>query len=516
MSPPDVADSVAAADLVGPGQILSRSAARYGDRLALVTDGTSLTYAELDRSSDHLAAALVGRGIQPGDVVSLVSQNRWEWIVAYHGALKAGAVVNPVNVMLTAEELLFVLGDCNTVALFGSSDRLAAVSSIVDDLPHLRTVVSFDDGPLTFAALLDEGRSLEVPTVRPRPRDACSIGYTSGTTGHPKGAVQSHQAVLLNCALTATMHGRSERDVVVTALPAPHVYGNVVINGTFLVGGTVVLMSRFDVDSALDLIAEHRATMFEGVPAMYASMLASDRLAHTDLSSLTRCTVGGQIIPIPVVERWQRASGAPLIELWGMTEIAGLGTTHSVHAPPVPGSIGVSLPGIEVRIRDLEDSTRAVPPGQPGELMIRGPIVMSGYHNNPNATAETIDADGWLHTGDLAEMSEDGHLFVVDRLKDMVITAGYNVYPAEIERVLADHPAVAMVAVGPLPDPIKGELACAYVVLRTGSAATEDELIEFTVDRLAAYKRPRRVRFVTDLPKTSSGKIMRRELIKSY
>ncbi len=346
------------------------------------------------------------------------------------------------------------------------------------------------------------------------PAAPSTIGYTSGTTGHPKGAVQSHQAVLLNCALTATMHGRTERDVVVTALPAPHVYGNVVINGTFMVGGTVVLMERFAPAAALRLIGEHRATMFEGVPAMYAMLLADPTLPEADLSSLTRCTVGGQTIPTATIARWEARSGAPLIELWGMTEIAGLGTTHALHAPPVPGSIGVSLPGIEVRVADLADVTKDAPRGEPGELMVRGPIVMLGYQGNPQATAETIEADGWLHTGDIATMDATGHVFVVDRLKDMIITGGYNVYPAEIERVLAEHPAVAMVAAGPVPDPIKGELPCAYVVLAAGEKATDEELIAFAGERLAAYKLPRVVRFVDDLPKTSTGKIMRRELIK--
>jgi long-chain acyl-CoA synthetase len=355
-----------------------------------------------------------------------------------------------------------------------------------------------------------------VPAISTEPDDPCTIGYTSGTTGYPKGAVQSHQAVLLNCALTATMHGRSERDVVVTALPAPHVYGNVVINGTFLAGGTVVLMERFVPAQALRLIGEHRATLFEGVPAMYAMMLTDPALDAADLSSLTRCTVGGQTMPTSTIERWQERSGAALIELWGMTEISGLGTTHALYSPPVLGSIGVSLPGIEVRVADLDDSSRDARRGEPGELMVRGPIVMLRYHGNPEATAEAIEPDGWLHTGDVATMDESGHLFVVDRRKDMIITGGYNVYPAEIERVLAAHPAVAMVAAGPVPDPVKGELACAYVVLADGANATEEELIAFAGERLAAYKRPRMVQFVATLPATSTGKIMRRELLKQF
>jgi len=320
--------------------------------------------------------------------------------------------------------------------------------------------------------------------------------------------------VFLNCALTAAMHVRTADDVVVTALPAPHVYGNVVINGTFMAGGTVVLMTRFDPAEALALIDAHRATMFEGVPTMYAMMLAHPDLADRDLRSLTRSTVGGQTIATSVMQAWEQRTEAPLIELWGMTELAGLGTTHALYAPNLHGSIGVSLPGIEVRVASFEDASVAMPLGEPGELMVRGPIVMLGYYGNDAATAATIESDGWLHTGDVATADELGRFFIVDRRKDMIITAGYNVYPAEIERVLATHPAVAMVAVGAQPDELRGELARAYVVLRPGATATEAELIDHCRAHVAAYKVPRSVAFVDDLPKTSTGKIMRRELRK--
>ncbi|GAA3237131.1 long-chain fatty acid--CoA ligase [Pseudonocardia petroleophila] len=500
----------------GPGEILRAAARGFGARPALVTATRTLSFAELDALSDRVAAWLTARGVRAGQPVSLYAQNRWEWVVAYHGALRAGAVVNPVNVMLTPEELAFVLRDCGAAAVFTSAEQAAAVVELTRDLPDPVTVVAF--GQAAGAVAFDEVLACDgpVPDITVDPAAPSTIGYTSGTTGHPKGAVQSHRAVLLNCALTATMHGRTSDDVVVTALPAPHVYGNVVINGTFLVGGTVVLMERFDPAQALRLIGEHRATLFEGVPAMYATMLASPALESADLSSLTRCTVGGQTIPLSTIRRWQDRSGAPLIELWGMTEIAGLGTTHALHSPPVPGSIGVSLPGIEIRVSDLEDPSRDAPRGEPGELMVRGPIVMIGYHGNPEATAETIEPDGWLHTGDIATMDDTGHVFVVDRRKDMIITGGYNVYPAEIERVLAAHPAVGQVAAGPVPDPVRGELACAYVVLAPGAAVTEEELIAFAGGSLAAYKRPRLVRFVDALPATSTGKIMRRELIKQF
>jgi long-chain acyl-CoA synthetase len=498
--------------LTGPGDIIKVAARQHAAKTALITAAAQFSYGELDDMCARAASGLRSRGVRPGQTVTLYGPNSWQWVVAYHAILRAGAVVNPINVMLTPPEVAYVLADCHAVAVLTSAAHLPKLRELTASLPEVGFVLGLDsdrddDG---FAALF-ESEPLADPSAAD-PAALSTIGYTSGTTGHPKGAMQSQQSVLLNCALTATMHGRTAADVVVTALPAPHVYGNVAINGTFLAGGTVVLMERFAADEALALITRHRATMFEGVPAMYAMLLASPALPGADLTSLRVCTVGGQTISNATIGAWQDRTGAPLIELWGMTEIAGLGTTHAVYAPPVPGSIGVALPGIAVRVADLEDVTRDAPPGVPGELMVRGPIVMMGYFGNAEETAKTIEPDGWLHTGDIAYVDETGHFFVVDRRKDLIITAGYNVYPAEIERVLAAHPAVAMVAVGPVKDEIKGELACAYVVRHEGAEVTAAELIDYTHDRLAAYKRPREVVFLSSLPATSTGKIMRRKL----
>jgi long-chain acyl-CoA synthetase len=495
--------------------LLTRSAERFGSATALITATRSLSYLDLDGLCESAAAWLLERGIEPGQTVSLYAQNCWEWIVAYHGALRIGAVVNPVNVMLTSEELAHILDDCGAVCVFSGSDNVQRVKTATAALSDDPGVVAFGEttGDTIPFADLTSTRAVQRITMTPDPDSPCTIGYTSGTTGHPKGAVQSHRAVATNIALTATMHGRTTSDVVVTALPAAHVYGNVVINSTFLVGGTVVLLERFDPTVTLRKIAEHQATMFEGVPAMYAMMLADPSLATTDLSSLQRCTVGGQAVPPALLERWEKASRAPLIELWGMTELSGLGLTHTLHIPRVPGSAGISLPGVAVRIAELEDGTRDAPVGTPGELMVRGSIVMLGYHRNPRATEDAIEPDGWLHTGDIATIDAAGYVRIVDRRKDLIITGGYNVYPAEIERVLIEHPGVALVAVGPLPDPIKGELACAYVVRAPRSNVTGGELLSYASARLAAYKRPRLIRFVDALPLTSSGKIMRRQLI---
>jgi long-chain acyl-CoA synthetase len=376
--------------------------------------------------------------------------------------------------------------------------------------------VSFDktDGSATwFGELL---ASKDAPPELPRPPASVlsTIGYTSGTTGHPKGAMQSHRAVFLNTAALFAIQTRTERDVMLSALPLPHVYGNIVMNGTFMSGGTLVLMERFDSGRALHAIEQHRVTVFDGVPTMYAMMLADPSMDQADLSSLRISVVGGQTMPIAKMEEWESRAGAPLLELWGMTELGGAGTANGVYAPNVHGSIGMALPGLEGRIAALDDARVTLPDGEPGELMVRGPFVMLGYYGNEKATRETIEPDGWMHTGDIALKDDEGHFFIVDRKKDLIITGGFNLYPAEIERVVASHPAVAMVAVGPVQDEIYGELARAYVVLRPGASATESEVIEHCRKHLAAYKLPRSVRFVPDLPKTSTGKVMRRELRK--
>jgi long-chain acyl-CoA synthetase len=241
-------------------------------------------------------------------------------------------------------------------------------------------------------------------------------------------------------------------------------------------------------------------------------LLSYPDLGKYDLSSLTRCTVGGQTMPVAKMEQVENRFGCPLIELWGMTEIGGLGTTHTFYGPNKHGSIGIALPHVEIRIADVADASRTLPAGEVGELMVRGPIVMQGYYGNEAASREALEPDGWLHSGDVARMDEDGCIHVVDRKKDMIITAGFNIYPAEIERVVAAHPSVSMVAVGSIPDEEKGELAKAYIVLAENAHASAEDIIGFCRLHLANYKVPRAVQFVKDLPKTSTGKVMRRAL----
>ncbi|MEQ8743674.1 AMP-binding protein [Parasphingorhabdus sp.] len=471
------------------GLLAEHAAARFGDAPALVGKWP-WSFAELAEAVRRVAGGLVRSGVKPGDRVTLHGENAWQWVVGYHGALRAGAVVNPLNVMLTADEIGAIVADCGaSAAIIGPE-----VHGKFADLPGL---VLFDYGDIE--KMCADGAE-DPPELAAQ--DLAAICYTSGTTGRPKGAMHSHRAVLHNIALTALMHGKGPGDRVVTALPCPHVYGNVVMNAGFVTGSALDLHARFDPAAVLASI-EQGATMFEGVPTMYAYLLNEDLEAH-DLSSLRLCTVGGQTMPVATMEAVERRFNCPLIELWGMTELAGLGTTHPWMGPRKLGSIGTSLPFCEARVEGGD-------PG-PGELLLRGPVVMEGYWANEEATRETIRADGWLRTGDIATRDEDGFIFIVDRAKDMILTAGFNVYPAELERVIAMHEGVSLVAVAGLPDPVKGEIAAAWIVLKPGKTITEAEISAHCRERLAAYKQPRRFHFVDDLPRTSTGKIMRRAL----
>jgi long-chain acyl-CoA synthetase len=497
------------------GRIPVDAARQFGDKVALVCPDRSLSFAELDALSNRCANALVGLGVKPGDRVTLYSANCWEWVVSYYGALKAGAVINPINVMLTPGEVEFVATDCGASVVIASHDKAISIQG-VKEKSEVRELIAFGEealpaGMLSFNDLL-AGNEDEFETVDVDTNSLSTIGYTSGTTGHPKGACLSHRNILLNVAMTALMHQRSDRDTVVTALPCPHVYGNVVMSGAIQTGMTLVLHPAFDEKTIMQSIQEHKATLFEGVPTMFMFLLNHPELEHHDLSSLRCCTVGGQTMPKPKMEEVEERFGCPLIELWGMTELGGLGTTFASNGPVKHGSIGVALPYVEARIADTEDAGKTLPAGEVGELMIKGGIVMQGYYGNDKATREAIEPDGWLHTGDVASMDDDGCVFIVDRKKDMILTAGFNVYPAEIERVVAGHPDVALVAVGSIPDEDKGELAKAYIVPRTGATPDADSIIAFCREHLAAYKVPRAVQFVDDLPKTSTGKVMRREL----
>ena len=496
------------------GQIPAVAALKFSSKDALVFEGQTFSFNQINDLVERAAGGLSDLGIVQGDTVTLYAENSWEWIVSYYAIARLGAVINPVNTMLTPNEIEYVVKDCGAKAIIASPEKVDAIIR-VKNVSDVKEIISFGadvaNGAVSFDALID-ANILPPQPVEIDPAALSTIGYTSGTTGHPKGAMQSHRAVITNGAMTSQIQMRGANDCVVSALPCPHVYANVIMMSMMMFGSKLVLHRAFDVDLAFADITAHKATIFDCVPAMYMFMLNSPAIKSANLSSLTRCYVGGQTMPVATMEAVEVAFKVPLIELWGMTEIAGLGSTHPLYGNNKHGSIGCALPYCELRIADPEDAVKTMPLGEVGELMVKGPIVMMGYFNDEEKTRETLEPDGWLHTGDLGTMDPDGCVFIVDRKKDMILTAGYNVYPAEIERVLAAHPAVALAAVGKLPDEIKGEIAKAYIVLKTDATCTEDEIITFCHQSLAAYKCPRKVQFVDDVPKTSTGKIMRRAL----
>jgi long-chain acyl-CoA synthetase len=485
--------------------LTSRAASHHGSAIALIVPGEgSFTFTEIDTMVARFAGGLAARGIKRGTRVVLYLPNCWQWIVAYYAVSRLGGIIIPANILLTPQEVLFMANDAAAQALIAPDE-----CNILFDAPVDFVVTpSGARGTIAFGAMLE---ALPVAPESLSPGDLLAISYTSGTTGKPKGVMLTQGGIMASVMHTATIHVRHAGDRTYSALPFPHVYGNVVMNACFLTGATLVAPRRFDAGSALAAIAEHHITLFEGVPTMYYQMLAHPMIDTIDFSSLERCTVGGQTMPVAKLDAAVARFGCPLLELWGMTEASGPVTSHSPYWPPRHGSIGLPFPGVETRLADLNDPERDAPAGIAGELVIRGPMVTRGYWNQPDATREVLN-DGWLTTGDIATRDEDGYLFIVDRRKDMILTAGYNVYPAEIEQVLAAHADVTMVAVAGFPDDEKGELAHAFVVRRAESTITAEQLTTHCRGQLAAYKVPRAIHFVDDLPRTSSGKIMRRAL----
>jgi long-chain acyl-CoA synthetase len=495
-------------------QILPETAKRLPGKVALLFGERTLTYDQLERLTNQAANGLKALGIQKGDRVTLFAPNSVEWVVCYFGIAKAGGVINPVNAMLTAEELAYVVKDCSAKVLITTAERAGAALDLKSGGGLKEIVVlggSAIAGTISFADLLS-GQADAVEPPGNVPEELSTICYTSGTTGFPKGAMLDHRSVVLNAAMTAAMNIRTERDVQFTGLPLPHVYGTVVMNLSFLLGLSFAMLEKFDAQRALQAIERHKVSIIDGVPTMYLYMLAHPDFGKFDLSSLRVAVVGGQAMPAAKSIEWQERSGAPILELWGMTELAGPGIMQHSYCENRLGSVGIMMPFMQGRIADSLDASKTLPDGEVGELMVKGPFNMLGYYGNEAATRETIEPDGWLHSGDLCKMDADGYFYIVDRKKDMILTAGYNIYPAEIERVIAGHPAVAMVGVGAKPDATKGEIAKAYVVLKPGGSADAQSILDHCRGHLAAYKMPREIQFVPALPTTSSGKIMRRQL----
>jgi len=484
---------------------LTASAEVLREKTALKLDDVEMSYGALDVASARLAALLRERGVGPGDRVGVMLPNVPEFAVVYYGVVRAGAVVVPMNVLLKEREVAFYLSDSGARMLFAWHGFAEAAEAGARGLPVECVFVM----PGEFARLLSGARP-EFALVERAADDTAVILYTSGTTGTPKGAELTHSNLSSNVAAVVRLHSFGENDVLLGALPLFHSFGQTCsMNAAVASGATLSLIPRFDAGRALDTIERDRATVFQGVPTMYSAMLHHPRRDAFDVSTLRVCVSGGASLPAEVLRGFEEEFGCTLLEGYGLSETSPVASSNRPDRERRPGSVGMPIEGVSMRIVDEDGAD--VPAGSRGEIVIRGPNVMKGYWRRPDATAEVM-RDGWFRTGDVGVMDDDGYFFIVDRLKELIIRGGYNVYPREIEEVLYEHPAVREVAVVGVPDPELGEEVAAAVALKDGAAVDEESLREFVKARVAAYKYPRRISFFDELPKGPSGKIVKREI----
>ena len=500
--------------------VLAESARRRPRQTALVQGGLRLTYAEVWERARAQAAAQVRLGVRPGDRVALLCPNTAEFPQAYYAVLTAGAVVVPVHLLLTAPEMEHVLRDSEASVLL-CHPLFAEVAKQAADSAGVR-VCSLGDAPVpgVDGCLDDLARSVEPlrSFVGRAPDDPAVVFYTSGTTGRSKGAVLSHLNLVMNATINAfDTHPVRPGQIALGALPLFHIFGQTVsLNSTWRALGTLVLMPRFDPAEALELMIAENVTIFHGVPTMYFGLVEAAKNTGR-LPELELCVSGGAALPGTVLEAFETAFGTPVYEGYGLSETS---PTSSVNQPAYgarAGTVGHAIWGVEVEIAapDRPDSIELLPPGSLGEIVIRGHNVFTGYLGNPEATSAAL-VDGWFRTGDLGTKDADGFVTIVDRLKDMVIRSGFNVYPTEVEEALLGHPEISEVAVIGLPDPVTGEEVCAVVVPAPGAMPDADEIIAFARERLGRHKYPRRVEFVSSLPLGPSHKVLKRELRRRF
>ncbi|HEX3173879.1 MAG TPA: long-chain fatty acid--CoA ligase [Solirubrobacterales bacterium] len=486
--------------------LLTESAGRTPDAPAIRLGEAELSYAELDERSARLAALLRDRGMQLGDRVGVMLPNVPEFPVAYYGVLRAGGIVVPMNVLLKRREIAFYLEDSGAKLLlawhgFAGEARDGAADAEAEPV---------EVEPAAFAATLAE--------LEPSPDlaetaadDTAVILYTSGTTGKPKGAELTHANLSRNAEVSShTTCEIAAGDVVLGALPLFHSFGQTVgMNASLRVGACLTLVPKFDPSEALATMEQHRVTHFYGVPTMYGSLLHHPERKRFDISSLRTCITGGASMPVEVLRGFEEAFEAKVMEGYGLSETSPVACSNHPDRERKPGSIGTPIKGVEMRLVNEDDEE--VPQGEVGEIVIRGHNIMKGYWQRPDATAEAMRG-GWFHSGDMARTDEDGYFYIVDRKKDLIIRGGYNVYPREVEEVLYEHPKIREAAVVGVPHDEWGEEIGAAVVLHEGEELSGEEVSAYVKERIAAYKYPRLVWFLDDLPKGPTGKILKREI----
>ena len=487
-------------------QLLTETASKYGDRAALKLDDNVVSYEMLSEAATRVAGLLKERGLRPGDRVGIMLPNVPYFGAAYYGVLRAGGVVVPMNVLLKPREVAFYLGDSGAKQSFAWHEFAESAEEGASEAGAELIIVK----PGEFERLLAEAPREPEDVERDR-ADTAVILYTSGTTGTPKGAELTHSNMLENCRYGGTeLVHVSEQDVILGALPLFHSFGQTCcLNTAVRAGACVTFIPRFEPGKALEIIQRDKVTLLDAVPTMYHAMLNHPERERYDVSCLRTCVSGGSAMPVEVMRGFEEAFGCIVLEGYGLSESSPVASFNHPERERKPGSIGTPIHGVEMKVVDEKD--QELPPGEVGEIAIRGHNVMKGYWNRPDATADVM-GNGWLHTGDLARTDEDGYFFIVDRKKEMIIRGGYNVYPREIEEVLYEHPAVLEASVIGVADDAMGEEVVAAVVLRPGKDVAEDEIRGFVKERVAAYKYPRRIWFVAELPKGSTGKILKREI----
>ncbi|WP_456698814.1 long-chain-fatty-acid--CoA ligase [Aeromicrobium sp. P5_D10] len=510
--------------------LLESSAAKFPERTAIVSGDNRLTYAQVNDAANQVANLLVARGVRPGEKVALSCLNLPYFSIVYYGILKAGATVVPLNVMLKPREVAYHLDDSDAVAYFAfeGTAEMPIGESAQAGFQATATckdffLIGLDSAP---SGLLEGGEfytSLvaEQPTtfttIERDDDDTAVILYTSGTTGQPKGAELRHRNMRDNALSGEVQYAASpdRPDTYLCVLPLFHSFGQTVIqNGAFAFGGTVVMLPRFEPGPAIELMLREKVTYFAGVPTMYwglLSALTADVPVAAIAVNLRVAVAGGSALPVEVHKNFKERFGVTILEGYGLSETSPVASFATWGQEPRVGSIGKPIPGVEMRLINDDWSDVADDPEAIGEIAIKGHNVMKGYYNRPEATAEAIH-DGWFRSGDLARKDADGYYFIVDRSKDMILRGGYNVYPRELEEVLMSHPAVSLVAVIGVPHESHGEEVKAVVVREPGVEVTEDELVAWGKEQFAAYKYPRIVEFRDELPMTSTGKILKREL----
>jgi long-chain acyl-CoA synthetase len=485
---------------------LMTAARRQPAAPALRLDGNLVTYGELDDASASVAGILLEHGLEPGDRVGIMLPNVPEFAIAYYGVLRAGGVIVPMNVLLKQREVAFYLRDSGAKLMFvwhafadeaqaGAAE--AGAQCIVVEPEGLARLLA-DVEPVSEIAERGAG-------------DTAVILYTSGTTGTPKGAELTHSNLCVNADVSKALFSLASDDVILGALPLFHAFGQTCgLNASIAAGASLALMPRFDAGKALGVIERERVTVFEGVPTMFAALLHHPERDQAAARTLRVCVSGGAALPVEVLRKFEQEFGCLILEGYGLSETSPVACFNHPDRERKPGSIGTPVEGVEMKLVDLR--RRDAAPGEVGEIAIRGHNVMKGYWNRPDATAAAIDDEGWFYSGDIARVDQDGSYFIVDRKKELIIRGGYNVYPREIEEVLYEHPAIREAAVVGIPHADLGEEVAAAVALRPGMHATESEIRDYVKANVAAYKYPRHVWLVDELPKGPTGKILKREI----